>query len=215
MYSAQAPNLRHVVADLAAAYPQEWADCHRPERGERAWAFIRRLAWVLYSEYDNRFGLNGKRGNVRDLSMDAIAYLNLDSPAGGVEIYDVVGGAGGTNPQPAWIDQTLATVQAGTIGAWVEPTRPAGVVTPAPPSSTPPAPSQPAPCQGQPCRFEPCLAQEDINGLTEAVFKLQSQLQTIQANHDALVAWLGGHINDIKTRIDQKPVTACKSRGWL
>jgi len=65
-----------------------------------------------------KWGLNGKRGNPNDLSEDCGAWLNPTVPWG-CSIIDVIKGAGGDNPTPAWIDQTQATLDKGDIGIWV------------------------------------------------------------------------------------------------
>jgi hypothetical protein len=207
---ALAPNCKPIVAALAAEYPQEFDDCHRPERGDRAWAFIRRVAWVLHSTVDIRFGLNGKRGNVNDPSMDAVSFRNPSIP-GGVEVIDVVAGAGGPNASAAWQDVTQATLNAGTTGAYIAPEPVTGQK---PPVVTPPVGETPTPPA---CQFQPCTCEDDIAGLYEAVANLHvaqvQQSARVEALHVALVA----HLDDIKTRIERvsqelanKPVGKCK-----
>jgi hypothetical protein len=125
-YRSDAPNMQHVVEDAARKYPRAFDDCHRPERGARAWVFGHIVASILHYQYDRRWGRNGKRGNTGDPSMDAVSRLEPQSPAGGVAIFDIVSSAGETDPRkpqpaPAWIDQTQATVDHGTIGAWIKP----------------------------------------------------------------------------------------------
>jgi hypothetical protein len=129
------PNCQHVVADLAAKFPEEWRKAHNPSGGgPETEAFIRRLAWVLHSTVDARFGLNGKRGNPNDLSDDAINWIG-DGPGHDpltgrpVTVIDVIGGAGGPNPTPQW---TVFDTLPGP-GAWVKP-EPVGEAPP----STPP-----------------------------------------------------------------------------
>lgn len=140
-----APNHEHIVAQMRDAYPEAWRQAHTGS--SQTWDFIRLLASKLHS-IDSRFGLNGKRGNGNDLSQDCVAYLDDASPLVGADgrrlwIIDVIAGAGGNNPQPAWIDQTRATMNGGTTGLWVQPAPvveqpPAPAPTPQPP--TPPAP---------------------------------------------------------------------------
>lgn len=142
-YRSQAPNMEHVVADAARKYPRAFDDCHRPERGARAWVFGHIVASILHYNHDQRWGRNGKRGNVNDPSMDATAWLEPRSPAGGVDIFDIVSSAGETDPRkpqpaPAWIDQTQATVDHGTIGAWIKPKPLAEILAEAGEISTPP-----------------------------------------------------------------------------
>jgi len=123
MYSPTAPNMIHIVKGCAEAYPTQFADCHRPDRGERAWTFIEIVASKLHYEYDQRFGLNAKRGNPADRSMDAVSYLAAASPAGGVEIIDVVGSAGTDQARPAWNDVTQETIDKGDVGGFIRPRR--------------------------------------------------------------------------------------------
>lgn len=115
------PDYRTVVSDLAAQYPAEWAQAHTGSAQTEA--FIRRLAARLYA-LDPRFGLNGKRGNPDDISDDAICF---DGYAAGqdydptrnnapVTVIDVIGGAGGPNPVPAW-----AYPLTPAAAAWVRP----------------------------------------------------------------------------------------------
>lgn len=87
---------------------------------------------------DDRFGLNGKRGNPNDISDDAINFVGEGpghDPLTGqpVTVFDVIRGAGGPNPEPSWdrIDQ------AGP-GAWVKPV---------PVLDTPPEPDLPKPVE--------------------------------------------------------------------
>lgn len=125
-YRSEAPNMLHVVEDCARKYPRAFDDCHRPERGRRAWVFGHIVASVLHYNHDQRWGVNAKRGNLGDPSMDALAYAEPASPAGGVGVFDIVSSAGETDPRkpqpaPAWIDQTQATVDRGTIGGWIKP----------------------------------------------------------------------------------------------
>jgi len=70
---------------------------------------------------DTRWGYNGKRGNSSDPSQDVVDYnwgADRDEGTTNVYIIDVMGGHCGSNPSPAWIDQTQATANAGTIGRW-------------------------------------------------------------------------------------------------
>lgn len=132
-YVSDCPNMKHVVEDAARRYPRQFDDCHRPERGARAWVFGHIVASILHYQYDSRFGLNGKRGNPNDLSMDAVSRKEPQSPAGGVAIFDLVAHAGETDPRkpqpaPAWMDQTQATIDGGTIGVWVQPAKLADIL---------------------------------------------------------------------------------------
>lgn len=128
------PNCQHIVADLAARFPDEWRKAHNPSGGgPETEAFIRRLAWVIHSTIDPRCGLNGKRGNPNDLSDDALNFKGEGpghDPTDGnrpVTVVDCIGGAGGPNPTPVW--QVFDTLPG--PGAWVKP-EPVGEVVPPP-----------------------------------------------------------------------------------
>jgi hypothetical protein len=114
-------------------HPQAWKDAHTGN--PRTEDFIRLLAKRLHA-IDERFGLNGKRGNPNDISDDAINCIGEGpghDPITGspVTVFDVIRAAGGPNPQPSWdrIDQPGP-------GAWVDPD--AAPVPPTPPISTQP-----------------------------------------------------------------------------
>lgn len=201
---ALAPNCERVVAALAREYPHEFDDCHRPERGARAWAFIRRVAWVLHSTVDQRFGLNGKRGNVNDPSMDAVSFRNPASAAGGVEIIDVVASAGETDPNrpqpsPAWIDQTQATINKREIGAYIQP-EPVSGGTPKPPvvDTPPPAPAPAPVCQCQ-CAYESA----DVAGVYEVLTKLVALVEQQGMRREELELTAVKDRDDIKVRIER------------
>lgn len=70
---------------------------------------------------DARWGYHWKRGNVGDLSQDAVDYYyGLGEPEGSTDVYifDVIVGHCGDNPQPGWNDVTQATLDGGTVGRW-------------------------------------------------------------------------------------------------
>lgn len=220
-YSPQAPNCYDVIAKLAKQYPQEFADCHRPERGERAWAFVRLAAWVLHSKVDRRFGLNGKRGNVGDLSMDAVSFVNPASPAGGVEVYDIVKSAGETDPrkpQPAaaWIDQTIPTVNAGTIGSFVQPQPVSESNVPPPPPPPDPEPEPDEPFQCETCE----VVKAQLAALHEQhalIIQHQAGLATKQDVETLyrLIAdhVIAEHLDDVKKRVDRNHAAIAAKDG--
>ncbi|MEZ5284065.1 MAG: hypothetical protein R2712_04495 [Vicinamibacterales bacterium] len=108
------PNMSSVVDAIAREYPGDL----RNSCGNHTWLF--RLVQEL-RRYDTRWGLNWKRGRVGDLSEDIVNYnfgSEADEGTTNVYIIDVIGGHCGSNPSPAWLDQTEATRQAGTIGRW-------------------------------------------------------------------------------------------------
>ena len=118
-------------------FPRAWAHAHSGDSETED--FIRMLAARLYA-IDHRFGLNGKRGDPNDISDDAINYIGegpgTDPRTGSpVTVFDVIRGAGGTNPQPSWDRIDLPGP-----GAWVKPAQ--GTSDPAP-APVPPMPTRP------------------------------------------------------------------------
>jgi hypothetical protein len=114
------PSFFHVVSQVAAERPADLRfSCPQEHAGENnnfMFEVVRRLR-----QQSNRWGLNWKRGVVGDLSQDIVTYFYGDGPAEGstqVYIIDIIFNHCGSNPQPAWIDQTLATINAGTVGRW-------------------------------------------------------------------------------------------------
>jgi hypothetical protein len=139
------PNCKHVVERLKAEFPQEWATAHFGGPGTED--FIKRLAWVLNTQVDPKFGLLGQRGDPRVLADDAILYRGEGpghDPTNGnqpVSAFDVIGSAGSTAASPAWnfinLPGPAAWVQPQAVGGSPIPT-PVPVPTPAPPSSNQP-----------------------------------------------------------------------------
>lgn len=198
IYTYAAVNaLRPRVLELLEAgtrkYPKAWADAHHTPapRGDR---FVRLVARDCQKAGLN-VGVNGKRGNLDDLSQDCLVLPVESGGAGdssgrypGLVIADIIIGAGTPSQNIGWIDQTGPTIAAGTRGGWVDPeVRPeeeetggggGGVVTPPPPVTTPPAPA----CQfsALPCKAEPCsITPEDIKGLVEAVEQLKGEMHQL------------------------------------
>jgi hypothetical protein len=158
------PYMRHIVADLAARYPDEWRAAHRHGAGTHD--FVRRLAWELHT-LDDRFGLCGQRGNVNDLGEDSITYRGEGDqydPTNGnqpISVIDTIAKAGTDDAEPAWIlypgDRHAA--------AWVKP-QPVGDSAPVP--QPPPAPSLP-----------PELT-ERLNTIQSALTFVINQLQAVR-----------------------------------
>jgi len=129
------PDYKADVEAAAKRYPEAFSHAH-VDGDPRRWDFIRLLAFDLYAK-DKNIGLNGKRGNPNDLSMDALNYLDqIDGPGRTPEglrcwVVDVIGGAGGPNPVPQWGVQHDPVASS---GAWVKPgTAPGPVPIPVPP----------------------------------------------------------------------------------
>lgn len=160
-----APNEFAAVEDVAHRCPGLIRQDH---------AFTDAVATVL-NRQDARWGRNGKRGNPNDPSHDAIFYRNASSPIGGAVI-DVIVGAGGPNPGPAWIDQTQATIDARTTGVWVAPS---GVL---PPCLSGHAPTLPAPGTGPGTPAPPApTAPVDLAPLMAALQRIEQRLISLEA----------------------------------
>jgi hypothetical protein len=202
------PNGRHVVEQLAAQHPQEWWDAHRPSGGgPKTEAFIRRLAWVLHSTVDPRFGLCGKRGNPADISDDALCYDgvsqlgDVDPTRGGVPVtvLDVIGGAGGPTPTAQWGAAGPATPR--PHAAWVRP-EPVGGVSSG--GGGTPLPAPPVPVPGP--DLTRVLAR--LDALVAATSALRAQLDAIEASSAAAASEAlkaAGRASDIKTQIENLP----------
>lgn len=116
------PNyLKHVEAAVDR-YPEAWRHAHvEGDPLNREW--IKLLAADL-NAIDPRVGLNGKRGDPKNLSMDALNVLDPDDGPGhtpnGVKcwVVDVIQGAGGPTPKPIW---NAFTDPVASTGAWVTP----------------------------------------------------------------------------------------------
>ncbi len=112
------PNMSSVVDDVARQYPGALRNSCQSHGG--SWEFMDRLVDRLRT-YDTRWGYNGKRGNAGDPSHDVVAYnFGADRDEGTTNVYiiDVIVGHCGSNPGPAFIDQTGVTAQQGSIGRW-------------------------------------------------------------------------------------------------
>jgi hypothetical protein len=229
----QAPNRFDAVQRVAEKCPGLIANDH---------AFTDAVASVLYAE-DHAWGRNGKRGNADDLSHDAIAYRNVNSPFG-VSIVDIIGGAVGPDPSPAWIDQTQATIDARTRGVWVAPRGVlppclTGAVVPVPNPGTPaPSPGTPAPSPGTPApspgtgaeltEIRRLLADQTamLRDVTAAINRLADaqagvDLGLVNGYVDDMVGNGPGdadepnHITDLKQRLDKQRAMIEALTAWL
>ena len=107
-----------IVAAYAAANPAQLADSCLADGG--TWDFMDGVVAALQAA-DSRFGYNGQRGDVNDLSEDAISYYHGDMGfmtvgSNAVYVIDIIAGHCGTSPGPAWQD---VTGSGGALGAWV------------------------------------------------------------------------------------------------
>ena len=205
------PNCQAIVEKLAAEYPQEWRKAHNPSGGgPETEAFIRRVAYVLHTTVDARFGLNGKRGNYSDISDDVVNWIGEgpgNDPKTGlpVTVIEVIGGAGGPDPRAMWMP-----IESPGPGGWVRPepvggSSSGGGGTPQPtPPSTPPAPD-----------LTPVLARLDAllaatSALKQAIDRIEAML--VRVDHNAGVAahestQAAGRASDIKTQIANLPAS--------
>jgi hypothetical protein len=111
------PDRSRVVSAAFAARP-DLVNRSCQDRGG-TWEFLDYLVDELRKE-DNRWGYNGKRGNANDPSQDIVDYHfggGASNNSTAVYIIDIMLGHCGS-PAPAWIDQTAATVNGGSIGRW-------------------------------------------------------------------------------------------------
>ena len=107
-----------VVQAIAAQYPGALRNSCQDHGG--TWEFLDRVVDAL-RQYDNRWGYNGKRGNVGDPSKDVVDYhygRGTSENSTDVYIIDVIGGHCGDNPSAGWGDVTDVTINSGTIGRW-------------------------------------------------------------------------------------------------
>lgn len=117
------PNYLRDVEAAKAKYADAWAHAHvagDPRRHD----FIKLLAYDLHQK-DPKVGLNGKRGNPNDLSMDALNYLCDAADSAGrtpeglpCAVVDCIGSAGIPSQYPVW--SPFTTLVEGS-GAWVTP----------------------------------------------------------------------------------------------
>jgi hypothetical protein len=112
------PNRSNVVNAAFSARPDLVRRSCQSNGG--TWEFMDYLVDELRKE-DNRWGYNGKRGNANDPSEDVVDYhhgAGASNNSTAVFIIDIMLAHCGSNPAPAWIDQTALTAQQGSIGRW-------------------------------------------------------------------------------------------------
>jgi hypothetical protein len=112
------PDAYYVVEQVAQERPDLlMASCVKTGgNNEFLFEVVRRLRMI-----DQRWGLNWKRGMIGDLSQDVVDYHWGDGePEESTDVFiiDIIVGHCGDNPQPGWIDVTIATLEGGTVGMW-------------------------------------------------------------------------------------------------
>lgn len=134
------PNFHQQVTELANKYPREFREAHTGGPNTELW--IKIVAYELH-RLEPRFGLNGKRG-IDTLSQDAINYKGTGvgyDPTNNqpITVIDIIGGAGGPDPRPAWMVLNDPNIHQGP-GKWIQPKPVPGYHTEGPPISQPPPP---------------------------------------------------------------------------
>lgn len=124
--AAGIPNYFEDVKACARMYPEAFA-CAHTERACAADFEIKCARDVVSRTGDAALGLNWKRGRVGDLSLDIFGYRGVgpscDVPAARqpgecvpMAVIDIIGGAGGPNPQVTW---AVYSRQDSPTGGWV------------------------------------------------------------------------------------------------
>ena len=116
------PNEEALINSIAAANPGALADSCIEEGGR--WEFMD-LAVAALRARDTRWGYNCKRGDCNDPSIDVVDYFwGIGDGHESTDVYliDIISAVcPGGNQSPAWIDQTQATADEGTVGRWIYP----------------------------------------------------------------------------------------------
>lgn len=134
------PNYYEHVKAAITRYPEAFRHAHvdgDPLKAE----WVKLLAADLHA-IDPKVGINGKRGDPRNPSMDAINILcdAADSEGRTPEglpcvVVDVIGGAGGPNPTASW---SVYNTRIEGSGAWVKPGPAITLINPKPEPQRPP-----------------------------------------------------------------------------
>jgi hypothetical protein len=114
------PNESGLVNDEYNRNFNDWQNSCQERQGERGWVWLDKLIDRLRTK-DLRWGYNGKRGNLNDLSLDIVDYhYGAGDSFNSTQVYivDVLFSHCGNSPSPAWIDQTGVTAASNTIGRW-------------------------------------------------------------------------------------------------
>ena len=116
------PNEEALINSIAAANPGAIANSCIEEGG--SWEFMD-LAVAALRARDTRWGYNCKRGDCNDPSIDVVDYFwGIGDGQESTDVYliDIIGAVCPDGDQsPAWIDQTDATHEEGSVGRWIFP----------------------------------------------------------------------------------------------
>ena len=146
--SPQRDEILKIAELVKQQYPADWAIAHSGQPGTDN--FIQRVAWACRDVVNpegalgvgtparkGTVGNNWKRGQTGVYSGDVLA---LPNPSGasdsarqfaGLELIDIIEGAGGPSPKLGWNDVTQVTMDSNVGGGWVAP-HDIGGSTPAP-----------------------------------------------------------------------------------
>jgi hypothetical protein len=194
----RAPDRRDIVQQVSAADPARFACAHNEGRScKNDW--IKAVAWALH-QTDARWGLNGKRGNAGDLSMDVVTW-RIGPTDRHVQAFDICGACGGGSPSVVWSDITnWSTLGNPGTAIWIkpEPVGGSGSGGGGNPQPTPP-PTPPAPVD-----LTPVLTA--LRALGDRLAALEAKSGVIDAAaHEALNA--ATRASDIKTLIENLPTS--------
>lgn len=192
----RAPNRSDVVRAVSDADPARFACAHVESRSCKS-DWIKAVAAALHAT-DGRWGLNGKRGNPNDISMDVVTW-RVGPTDRHVQAFDICGACGGGSPSVVWNDIT----NWGTIGqpgtaVWLQPGPVSG------PTPTPTPTPTPNPTPAPTVNLTPILdVLQRIEGKVDAALaRLQNpvDLSQVYAKLDALSAQVDEARKDIQGR---------------
>lgn len=215
----KAPNRLEVVERVSEADLERFACAHSGRPCEADW--IKAVAATLHAE-DPKWGLNGKRGDPSDLSLDVVTY-RLGPTDRHVQAFDICGACGSPSAVPVWQDitnwQTLG--QPGTA-VWVKPATNSPNPVPAPTPTPAPTPA-PAPVNLQPVLDAVAALTGAVDALDKRLNAILALMQANEANwtkaaHEAGEA--AARASDIKTAVDALPApepqkcVSGRQSGW-
>lgn len=183
----QAPNRKDVVQAVSDADPGRFACAHVESRSCKS-DWIKAVAAALHAT-DPRWGLNGKRGNANDISMDVVTF-RIGPTDRHVQAFDICGACGGGNPSVVWNDITnWATIGNPGTAVWVQPVAVGG---PSSGGGGTPLPAPPSPAPAAPVNLQPVLdaiaaLRADLEGklATIAGVAVAARDAAMSAEHDA------------------------------
>lgn len=207
-----APNRREVVDRVSREDPARFACAHTGRDCEADW--IVAVAQALHAE-DTRWGLNGKRGNPDDISLDVVVF-RLGPTDRHVQAFDICGACGGGNPSVVWNDITnWATIGQPGTAVYVKPPSGPPPVEPVPiPGPIMPPPSTPpvdlSPILARLAALETLLAAK-LDGI--AAVSVETRDAALTARDHAFEIRHGQH-DAILAALAVRPCFAGRQSGW-